>query len=122
MHRTTLATLLFGLLYGLTLRLYRRMRVARDNRRWHPGALLLAAFLGGVAFYSAQQLRAPRAPTWLDVPAFAILMIAAGTIPGLLELATVLGARMATRESLRTGGKPPAAPGEAADPPAKIPQ
>ena len=94
MLRTAAAGLAFALLYGIAIRLYLYLRVRRDTHRWHISAVALAASLGGLAFYAAQQIKQPHAPTWLDLVAFLIMAVAAGAIPAILETVHVLRARL----------------------------
>jgi hypothetical protein len=94
MLRTVAAGLAFALLYGIAIRLYLYLRVRRDTHRWHIPAVALAAGLGGLAFYAAQQIKQPRVPTWLDLVALLIMAVAAGTIPAILETVHVIRARL----------------------------
>lgn len=112
------AGLVFALLYGIALRLYVYMRAGRDDDRWHPRAVVVAALLGGFAFYLAGQLRSPYVPRWMDLPAFFILSVAAAAIPLILELRIVPRARTLRRASgfeLPSSSGPPL-PHEEADP------
>lgn len=103
-----IAGLVFAVLYGVALRIYTVLRAQRDSIRWHGRALFLSTLAGGAAFYLAQQIRAPHAPTARDAAAFAILCLGASAIPVILELGTVIPARLARGATLRV----PQSPGE----------
>jgi drug/metabolite transporter (DMT)-like permease len=105
--RTVLAGVLFAAVYGVALRWYRYLRVRRPSERWHLGAVARAALLGGAGFYAAQQVRVPHVPGWWDLAAFAIMAVAAASIPVLLEIASVVAARAARRGSLEVPAPAP---------------
>lgn len=96
-----LANVVFVVLYAIALRVYAHLRARRETHRWHLGAVAAAGAIGGAGFYLAQQLRDPYVPRWLDLPAFAILTVAAASIPLLLDAALVVRARLLRRQSLR---------------------
>lgn len=98
--RNLLAGLLLAAIYGVALRLYLAVRLGRPAERWHWPAVAYAALLGGAAMYAAQKIRAPRAPEWLDVPAFLIMAVAAAAIPAILEVSSVATARRRRRGSI----------------------
>jgi hypothetical protein len=97
---TILAGAIFAILYGIAVRLYLFLRAQRDSTRWHPAAVLWSTLLGGAAFYVAQQIRMPHAPSLLDLAAFLIMCLGASAIPGLLELSVVLRSRLAASTTL----------------------
>jgi hypothetical protein len=101
MLRTLAAGLTFALLYGIAIRLYFYLRLRRDAHRWYVSAVALAASLGGLAFYVAQQIKTPHAPTWLDLVAFLIMAVAAGAIPMILETVHVIRARLLRQSTLQ---------------------
>jgi len=101
MLRNAVASLLFVLLYGAAIRVYFYLRLRRDDHAWHPWAVALAAGIGGVAFYVAQQIRQPHAPTWRDLVAFSIMAVAAGAIPAILETVQVIRARLLRKTRLQ---------------------
>jgi hypothetical protein len=51
-------------------------------------------YWAGQAFYAAQQVKSPRPPTLLDIPAFVIMAAAAGAIPAILETTRILQVRL----------------------------
>ena len=107
MLRTVAAGFVFALIYGVAIRLYLYLRAQRDFARWHPRAVLVAASLGGVAFYSAQQIRQPHTPSWRDLAAFLIMTFAAAAIPAILDTAQVVQARLLRRTQLRAPASQP---------------
>ena len=109
MLRTVVAWLTFTLVYGIAIRLYLYLRVRRDSHRWHGSAVALASALGGFAFYLAQQIKQPHAPSWRDLLAFLIMAVAAGAIPAILETVHVVQARLLRQTKLeapRDAGPP----------------
>jgi Na+/proline symporter len=92
--RTAIAALVFAVLYGTGIRLYAYLRAGRDTHRWQVLAVAVASAMGGMGFYAAQQVRSPRPPTLLDIPAFVIMAVAAGVIPAILETTRVLQVRL----------------------------
>ena len=121
MTRTIFAGLVFAVLYGIAVRVFVLLRARRESTRWHLPAIALASTVGGIGFYIAQQVRSPHSPTWLDLPAFAIMCFAASAIPLLFELAVVIPSRLARTSSIRVparlGQAPPPPPTDSDTPP-----
>lgn len=92
--RTTVAGLVFALLYGAGMRLYFYLRAGGDSHRWHLPVVAVAGLLGGLGFYLAQQIRSPHPPGLLDIPAFVIMAVAAASVAAILETFYVLRARL----------------------------
>jgi len=92
--RTAIAAIVFALLYGAGIRIYTYLRARRDADKWQSLAVAAASLVGGAGFYVAQQVKSPRPPALLDIPAFAIMAVAAGAIPAILETTRVLQIRL----------------------------
>lgn len=111
--RTFVAGLVLALIYGAAVRVFILLRARRESSQWHWSAVGASSLLGGIGLYAAQQIRMPHPPAWRDLPAFAILCLAASSIPLLLELGVVVPARLARKASIGV----PAPPGPPAPPP-----
>jgi drug/metabolite transporter (DMT)-like permease len=83
------ARLAFVAAFGLAVGLYGRLRRRYPRKEWQWGPIVVAAVMGGLAFYLSQQIARPHVPGLIDLPAFLIMVVAAGTMFVVFETAVI---------------------------------
>jgi hypothetical protein len=87
--RELIARLVFVAAFAVAVGAYGRLRKRYPRREWQWWPIVLSALVGGGAFYLSQQIARPHAPGLLDLPAFLIMVVAAGTMFVVFEAAVV---------------------------------
>lgn len=87
--REMIARLVFVAAFALAVGAYSRLRKRYPRREWQWWPIVLAALVGGGAFYLSQQIARPHMPGLLDLPAILIMVVAAGTMFVVFEAAVI---------------------------------
>ncbi|HEX7880500.1 MAG TPA: hypothetical protein VF720_13885 [Candidatus Eisenbacteria bacterium] len=102
-----IARLVFVAAFAVAVGAYGRLRRRYPRREWQWWPIVLAALVGGAAFYASQQIARPHLPGLLDLPAFLIMVVAAGTMFVVFEAAVVSKHAGRTRQAAtRTDADP----------------